>query len=151
MQLAKRTERGPARGTLHAQTLQYLLWLERGRNADALKSLEAVRSSEWQYASLANYDQIISSSLGQNKVTQARHFLRRGQEAWGNDLMAPLEITVALREKKLEQAQAAYRRCQSSKSSALKAQCEQHIGHFKPTDEEKQLLPGLTLPKFGGV
>lgn len=151
LRLAARVEEGPSRGTLHAQTLQYVLWLSQGRSDAALESLEAVKDEEWQYASLANYDQIIASSLSQGKAEQAQRFLLRGQQVWGRELMAPLEISVALQHERLDSAQAAYQRCQSSKSKALKEQCGRHIGRYKPVAETPQLLPGVSLPKFGSL
>lgn len=147
--LAAEVAKGPVRNSLRAQTLQFVLGVDQGNYKQALASLEQVPESEWQYASLSSYDQIISLSLSMGRNDQAERYLRRGSDNWGTELMAPLAILVHLRGERVEQAQQVYQACQVSKSKSLLAQCDGAIGAFKPQKTgvnplEKLGLPGLS-------
>lgn len=144
--LAAEVAKGPTRNSLRAQTLQFALDVQQGQYKRALSSLERVAESEWQYASLSSYDQVISLSLSLDRTSQAERYLQRGKSNWGAELMAPLEIMVHLQADRLEHAQQAYQACQSSKSKSLLAQCDSVIGVFKPQETRGNTLERLGLP-----
>lgn len=144
--LAAEVAKGPTRNSLRAQTLQFALGVQQGQYKHALSSLERVAESEWQYASLSSYDQVISLSLSLGRTNQAERYLQRGKNNWGAELMAPLEIMVHLQAERLEQAQQAYQACQSSKSKSLLAQCDKVIGVLKPQKTKGNPLEQLGLP-----
>ncbi|SFP52469.1 M48 family metallopeptidase [Pseudomonas borbori] len=145
-QLAAEVAKGPTRNSLRAQTLQFVLGVQQGHYKQALSSLEQVPKSEWQYASLASYDQVISLSLSLGRTDQAARYLQRGQDNWGAELMAPLAIMVHLQGDRVEQALQAYQTCQGSKSKSLLAQCDSVIGEFKPQKAKGNPLEQLGLP-----
>ncbi|HZX18350.1 MAG TPA: M48 family metalloprotease [Pseudomonas sp.] len=147
--LAKDVARGPAARSMRAQTLQFVLAVQQRRYKEALANLEQVPDSEWQYASLSSYDQIITLSLSLERQAQAERYLQRGQAHWGNQLMTPLEISVHLQGERVAQAQQAYQSCQSSTSKGLLAQCESAIGRFKPQQAPADPLQQLGLPSMG--
>lgn len=147
--LAKDVARGPAARSMRAQTLQFVLAVQQRRYKEALANLEQVPDSEWQYASLSSYDQIITLSLSLERQAQAERYLQRGQAHWGNQLMTPLEISVHLHGERVAQAQQAYQSCQSSTSKGLLAQCESAIGRFKPQQAPADPLQQLGLPSMG--
>ncbi|MGH8353853.1 MAG: M48 family metalloprotease [Pseudomonas sp.] len=151
MALAEQVAAGPAGNSLRAQTLQFVLAVQQNRYDEALASLERVPDSEWQYASLSSYDQIISLSLSLDRTVQAERYLLKGQAHWGLQWMAPLEILVHLQGKRVAQAQQAYRTCQGSTSKSLLAQCEQYIGAFKPQEAPSNPLKQLGLPDLPGL
>ncbi|MCW1935115.1 M48 family metalloprotease [Pseudomonas sp. MDMC_285] len=149
-QLAKEVASGPAARSMRAQTLQFVLAVQQRRYKDALANLEQVPESEWQYASLSSYDQIITLSLSLDRQAQAERYLQRGQAHWGNQLMTPLEISVHLQGERVVQAQQAYQSCQSTTSKGLLAQCESAIGRFKPQQQvPANPLQQLGLPSMG--
>ncbi|GEM_PF-235878 len=148
--LAREVAQGPAAKSMRAQTLQFVLAVQQRRYKDALANLEQVPDSEWQYASLSSYDQIITLSLSLDRQAQAERYLQRGQAHWGNQLMAPLEISVHLQGERIVQAQQAYQSCLSSTSKGLLAQCESAIGRFKPQQQAPtNPLEQLGLPSMG--
>lgn len=148
--LAREVAQGPAAKSMRAQTLQFVLAVQQRRYKDALANLEQVPDSEWQYASLSSYDQIITLSLSLDRQAQAERYLQRGQVHWGNQLMAPLEISVHLQGERIVQAQQAYQSCLSSTSKGLLAQCESAIGRFKPQQQAPaNPLEQLGLPSMG--
>lgn len=148
--LAREVAQGPAAKSMRAQTLQFVLAVQQRRYKDALANLEQVSDSEWQYASLSSYDQIITLSLSLDRQAQAERYLQRGQVHWGNQLMAPLEISVHLQGERIVQAQQAYQSCLSSTSKGLLAQCESAIGRFKPQQQAPaNPLEQLGLPSIG--
>ncbi|RIA19252.1 peptidase M48-like protein [Ectopseudomonas oleovorans] len=148
--LAREVAQGPAAKSMRAQTLQFVLAVQQRRYKDALANLEQVPDSEWQYASLSSYDQIITLSLSLDRQAQAERYLQRGQVHWGNQLMAPLEISVHLQGERIVQAQQAYQSCLSSTSKGLLAQCESAIGRFKPQQQAPaNPLEQLGLPSIG--
>ncbi|MDX5372301.1 MAG: M48 family metalloprotease [Pseudomonadaceae bacterium] len=146
--LAAEVDKGPVRNSLRAGTLQFLLALQAGREAEALAALERVPEQEWRHASLASYDQIVYLALSLQRQDLAERYLSRGKSAWG-ELMAPLDIMVHLQGRRVEQAQQSYRDCQASGSKSLFARCELAIGQFKPQEPPKGPLEQLGLPGLG--
>ncbi|HCJ29988.1 MAG TPA: hypothetical protein DHV63_12010 [Pseudomonas sp.] len=130
--LARDVARGPSDRSMRGRTLQFLLQVQQGQHKQALASLEQVAEKEWEYASLSSYDQIISLSLSLDRLQQAERYLARGKKHWGEQMMAPMDIMVHLRGKRMAQAQQVYASCQQSRNKGLMTQCDTAIGGLKP-------------------